>query len=194
MRNGLQNGDGKIGVLAVQGAFAKHRQMLASIGIESIEVRHSKDLNNCIGLILPGGESTTMLHHLLERELLDPLKEFARSFPFFGTCAGMILMSRQGPLKILDITVERNAYGRQSASFSTNCSIELQKPQTITGVFIRAPRISTLHSPDIQVLATMQEVPICVRQHHHLATSFHPELTDNPALHHYFVALCSKKI
>lgn len=171
---------GKIGVLALQGAFAKHREMLDRINVPSLEVRTPKELAQVDGLIIPGGESTTMLKL---NEL--PLTEFDR--PIFGTCAGMILMAHLG---FLDITVERNAYGRQCDSFSTDLTVHLAKPHTIHAIFIRAPRVIEIQLPEVKVLA---ETPVLLRQGDYLASAFHPELTKDPAIHHYFVQICKEK-
>ncbi len=172
--------DGKIGVLALQGAFAKHREMLEALGVESIEVRTKEDLSQVEGLIIPGGESTAML------SLNDlPLADFKK--PIFGTCAGMILMAHLG---FLAVTVSRNAYGRQSHSFSTDLRVNLDKPTTVHAIFIRAPRIEAIHSPDVQVLS---DKPVIIRQGDYLATAFHPELTNDTAIHHYFVQICKEK-
>ncbi len=171
---------GKIGVLALQGAFAKHREMLQQIGVASLEVRTPGDLEACDGLILPGGESTVM--HSLNTL---PLATFAK--PIFGTCAGMILMAHLG---LLEITVERNAYGRQAHSFSKDLTVYLERAHTVHAIFIRAPRITSILSPDVQVLA---DTPVIVRQGNYLATTFHPELTNDPCIHHYFVEICKEK-
>lgn len=172
--------DGKIGVLALQGAFAKHREMLDRLGVSSLEVRTPRELAEIDGLIIPGGESTTMwrLNDL-------PLKEFNR--PIFGTCAGMILLARLG---LLDVQIERNAYGRQCASFSTDLTVYLDKPCTIRALFIRAPRVTAIHSPEVKLLA---DTPVLIRQGDYLASAFHPELTNDPAIHHYFIQLCKEK-
>lgn len=172
--------DGKIGVLALQGAFAKHCEMLTTLGVSSIEVRTKEQLDQVDGLIIPGGESTTMwrLNEL-------PLANFDR--PIFGTCAGMILMARLG---LLDVTVERNAYGRQCASFSTDLTVYLDQPYTLHAIFIRAPRVRAIHSPQVQLLA---DTPVLIRQGDFLASAFHPELTNDPLIHHYFVQICREK-
>ena len=170
----------KIGVLALQGAFAKHVQMLASLGIETIEVRSQADLERCDGLILPGGESTTMLKL---NEL--SLQTFER--PIFGTCAGLILMAKLG---LLDVTIARNAYGRQCASFSTTIDVHLEQSTPFHAIFIRAPKIASIDSPAVRVLS---QEPVIVQQGNRLATSFHPELTKDPLIHHYFVQLCKEK-
>lgn len=170
---------GKIGVLALQGAFAKHQKMLESLDVTSIEVRTSNELAQVDGLIIPGGESTVMsrLNNL-------PLKTFDK--PIFGTCAGMILMAQLG---ILPITIDRNAYGRHVHSFEIDVTVYLQQPYLFRAIFIRAPRVSALH-PDVQVLA---DTPVLVRYKDYLASTFHPELTNDPAIHHYFIQICKEK-
>lgn len=180
---------GKIGILALQGAFAKHIEMLASIGVSSFEVRYPHELSQCNGLILPGGESTTMTRQIIEMGFTDPLKTFAKRTPLFGTCAGMILMARKGILDLLDITVERNGYGRQCDSFSADLDLTFSKT-TCPAFFIRAPRISHVHSENVKILATHREEAVCVRQGKHLAAAFHPELTQDAAVHKYFVDMC----
>jgi len=168
-----------IGVLALQGAFEKHQQMLTQMGIHNLKISSIEQLPHCHGLILPGGESTAMIHQIHTLGLQKPLIELAQTIPFFGTCAGMILMA--GILNLIDITVERNAYGRQRASFANK-----------HGVFIRAPRIKSIDSPLVTVLAEHEAEPISVQQHHHLACTFHPELTNNTSLHRHFTSLCTK--
>lgn len=180
-----------IGLLSLQGAALKHRDMLSLLGVESIEVKNSNDLNKCQGLIIPGGESTVMVKQMQEADLFEPLKTFGANFPCFGTCAGMIVLALMG---FLDIKVLRNGYGRQIDSFSTELTLNLSPPSTMEGVFIRAPRIQMLCSSEIQILASFQEEPVCIQQGHHLACAFHPELTDNLTLHSYFVTLCKKNL
>lgn len=179
----------KIGVLALQGAFAKHVDLLERIGVQTLEIRYPPQLFYCDGLILPGGESTTMIRHILEMGFAEPLKKFAQHTPLFGTCAGMILMANPKILGLLDIAVERNAYGRQSDSFSCNLDLPFSS-SPLQAIFIRAPRISSIHSSNVQILASHAGVPVCVRQGFHLATSFHPELTNDPVIHQYFIQLC----
>ncbi|MEZ5315415.1 MAG: pyridoxal 5'-phosphate synthase glutaminase subunit PdxT [Chlamydiales bacterium] len=167
----------KIGVLALQGAFSKHIEMLRQIDVSAVEVRRMSQLDDVDGLIIPGGESTTIW------KLNDlPLANFPR--PIFGTCAGMILLARLG---LVEVTIERNAYGRQYASFSTHLDVYLDTPQKIHAIFIRAPRITAIHSSKVILLA---KTPVLVRQENYLASAFHPELTKNPAIHHYFIKMC----
>lgn len=175
-----------IGVLALQGAFAKHVEMLRNLNVLTIEVRTQKDLNRIDGLILPGGESTVMTKLIQEADLLESFQTFAKHHPLFGTCAGLILLSAQGICPLFDVTVERNAYGRQIDSFST--SIELLAPLngSFLATFIRAPIIRK-SDPQVKVLAFHQNNAILIEQNHHLAASFHPELTNDPLIHQYFL-------
>ena len=182
-----------IGVLALQGAFTKHMSMLESIGVHAVDVRKPQDLDACQGLIIPGGESTTMMRQIDFIHLTDPLKEFARQKPLFGTCAGLILMSTEIiademlPFGILDVAVERNAFGRQYESFNVNLSVRLTaNPELVPAVFIRAPRIRHCGA-DVQVLASYSGEPVLVQQGFHLGATFHPELTHSIAIHKHFV-------
>lgn len=184
----------KIGVLALQGDFAKHIEVLRSIGVEVKEVRKPEDLDDCEGLIIPGGESTVMWRQLHFIKMWEKLGTFAKAKPVFGTCAGLILMSKHiqnssmPSLNLLDVSVERNAFGRQIESFQANIELSLS-PNHIrhfSAFFIRAPRIREI-GPGIQVLGTFQREAIFIRQGHHLGTSFHPELTADPAIHLYFI-------
>ena len=184
----------KIGVLAVQGDFAAHRRMLARIGVQSAEVKTPADLENIGGLIMPGGESTTMLKFLTEGSLAEPIKEFARAGkPIFGTCAGAILLAHEviGPaqpsLRLIDITVERNAYGRQVDSFVGEAETKLTGG-ALEAVFIRAPRIRRL-GPAVHTLARVDREPVLVRESNILAATFHPELGGDQRVHRLFVEI-----
>lgn len=181
----------RVGVLALQGDFEAHERALARAGAEAVEVRSAADLDGVEGLIIPGGESTTMMKLLEEEKLLDPLREFGKKHPIFGTCAGAILLASdvanppQASLGLMDITVERNAYGRQLDS-----RIARLHPQGLEGdleaVFIRAPIIRRVGG-DAHVLATYQGDPVLVEQGRHLAATFHPELTDDSRVHRMFL-------
>jgi 5'-phosphate synthase pdxT subunit len=185
----------RIGVLAIQGDYAAHAEALIESGAIPSLVKSTEDLNpdseSLDGLILPGGESTTILKFLERRNLFESLKDFAATRPVFGTCAGAILLARevrhpaQRSLGLLDATVERNAYGRQIDSTI------LTESTTLPGgplemVFIRAPRI-TATGPDVDVLARREEFPVLVRQGHLLAATFHPELSRDRRVHRLFV-------
>lgn len=183
-----------VGVLALQGAFAKHIAMVESLFAKAIEVRTVADLVQCSGLIIPGGESTTMRKQLHFSGLWDPLRAFAAERPLFGTCAGLILMARhiaqsnESCLGLLDITVERNAFGRQIDSFSTRLPIELEgtPSKSCEAFFIRAPSIVTC-GPEVEVLASYNGKPVLVCQGKHLGAAFHPELTQDPTIHRHFL-------
>ncbi len=194
-----------IGVLSLQGDFAKHAEALHSLGVKVKEVRKPLDLDSCHGLIIPGGESTAMIRQIEFIQLRQPLLDFAIKKPIFGTCAGLILMSqtiqnsslnletavsRLNPLKIINVEVERNAYGRQSDSFETTLSIEIgQLTKEIPAFFIRAPKIRKW-GQEVEILACFEGAPVLIKQGHHLAASFHPELTQNTSLHEFFLNLC----
>ena len=185
-----------IGVLALQGDFAKHAEVLRSLGIEVQEVRKPQDLLLCEGLIIPGGESTVILRQINFIGLREPLLSFARQKPVFGTCAGLILMSKSiqssplKPLQILDIEIERNAFGRQIESFHASIVLNLSSGHStiFPAYFIRAPRIRSCGS-EVEILAQLEGEPVLVRQGRHLGATFHPELTLDPLVHQYFVEL-----
>jgi 5'-phosphate synthase pdxT subunit len=187
-------GEVKIGILAVQGDFAAHAARLAELGAETAEVRTVKDLEGCDGLILPGGESTTQLQFLQEEGLFEALKKFAGDGGvIFGTCAGAILLARevknpaQVSLGLLDMTVLRNAYGRQLASDVFFGSSTLTDAP-VEMVFIRAPVIESV-GPGVEVLAEYGDKPVLVREANVMAATFHPELTRDSSVHRRFVEL-----
>lgn len=171
-----------VGVLAVQGDFALHCGLLSRQGIETREVRCGEDLDGLAGLVLPGGESTTIAM-AIEREGLAPLigDLAARSVPILGTCAGMVLLSRSH-LGLLDIDVERNSYGRQVRSFECDIEVELLGAPPVRAVFIRAPRIVSCGA-GVERLAVFEDSPVFVRQGSVSAASFHPELVGDPRIH-----------
>lgn len=181
----------KAGVLAIQGDFAAHARMLKRIGIDVIEVRRAADLDQIGGLIMPGGESTTMLKFLEEENLSAPILEFARSGrTIFGTCAGAILLARevfhpaQSSLGLIDITVERNAYGRQVDSFIDEIETVIEDGR-MEAVFIRAPRITRVGA-EVEILATHRGQPVFVRESNIIAATFHPELSRDERAHRFF--------
>ena len=189
----------KIGVLALQGAFREHLRTLAAIGVEGVPVRLPRDLDDVAGLILPGGESTTM-RHLIERwGLRQPILDLASSgAPLFGTCAGMIVLAREIAggeppiLPLLDVTVERNAFGRQLDSFETDLAVPVLGDQPVHGVFIRAPVIERT-GPDVDILARLDDGRIvAVRERNIVATSFHPELAGETRFHRLVAAMASE--
>jgi 5'-phosphate synthase pdxT subunit len=188
----------RIGVLALQGAFREHLDTLASIGVEGVRVREPADLENVSGLILPGGESTTM-RQLIERwGLRQPILDLAaRGAPILGTCAGMIVLSRsiaggeEPVLPLLDVTVERNAFGRQLDSFETELQVPLLGETPVHAVFIRAPVIEHV-GDDVDVLGRLDDGRIvAVRQRNVLATSFHPELAGETRFHRLLTTMAS---
>jgi pyridoxal 5'-phosphate synthase pdxT subunit len=188
----------KIGVLALQGAFKEHLDTLASIGVEGVRVREPADLENVSALILPGGESTTM-RHLIERwGLRQPILDMAADgAPILGTCAGMIVLSKdiaggeEPVLPLLDVTVERNAFGRQLDSFETELQVPLLGEMPVHAVFIRAPIIEHV-GDDVDVLSRLDDGRIvAVRQRNVLATSFHPELAGETRFHRLLTTMAN---
>jgi len=185
-----------IGVLALQGDFDLHRKALDRLGIESVEVRLPRQLDGIGGLIMPGGESTTLLKLLDEWEFVPALEKFhAAGKPIMGTCAGLILLARdvespkQPSLGFIDITAVRNAYGRQKESFETEGEADLgDGPRPIKMVFIRAPRISRVGSA-VTPLVRHKGETVMARQGTVLVAAFHPELTDDPTVHRYFATM-----
>jgi 5'-phosphate synthase pdxT subunit len=171
--------------------------MLDLLDIPAIAVRTQDELMCCRGLIIPGGESTTMIRLLQRNLLVQALHDFATHHPIFGTCAGLILMAKEvwedpiTPFGWLDVSVERNAYGRQRESFSHPLTLQLPEapPQTLQSTFIRAPRICRA-GPDVDVLMEHDGHPICVQQGQYLAASFHPELDGESRLHEHFASIC----
>ena|ERR1700758_4862278 len=183
-----------IGVLALQGAFSKHMDRLKSLGVKAIEVRKREELKQCDGLIIPGGESTTILKQIEFIKLSIDLGEFAKQKPVFGTCAGLILMSKKiiqdpmTPFGLLDIEVERNAYGRQADSFQVQVDVYLLTRKKIPAIFIRAPRIKSC-TTKVEILSEYEGEAILVKQGHHLGATFHPELTEDASIHEYFIKM-----
>jgi 5'-phosphate synthase pdxT subunit len=189
----------RIGVLALQGAFREHLRTLATIGVEGVPARLPRDLDDIAGLILPGGESTTM-RQLIERwGLRQPILDLASSgAPLFGTCAGMIVLAREIAggeppiLPLLDVTVERNAFGRQLDSFETDMAVPVLGDQPVHGVFIRAPIIERT-GPDVDILARLDDGRIvAVRERNIVATAFHPELAGETRFHRLVAAMASE--
>lgn len=173
-----------VGVLALQGGFAAHARILRDLGADVREVRVPADLDGLDGLVMPGGESTTMTLGVEREGLGDPLRAFAASGrPVFGTCAGMIMLDRDH-LGVLDVRCERNAFGRQAHSFETDLEID---GDTVRAVFIRAPWVAEA-GPEVELLAEVDGHPVAVRQGTVLAVSFHPELAGEPRLHERFLA------
>jgi 5'-phosphate synthase pdxT subunit len=171
----------KVGVLAVQGNFREHAAMLRELGADVIEVRKPEQLEDVDGLVIPGGESTAIGRLVRLYGIEEALRRF--DGPVFGTCAGMILLDREH-LGLVDVEVERNAYGRQVASFEADLDLDGARP--LRGVFIRAPRIEAAGT-DVEVLAELDGAPVLIRQGRYLLATFHPELTDDTRVHELFL-------
>ena len=191
----------KIGILALQGAFAEHERVLERLGVENVELRNLEDFQKyqkeLSGLILPGGESTTMGKLLRDQDMLLPIREAILSgLPVFGTCAGLILLAKEitsqneSHLGTMDMVVERNAYGRQLGSFYTEA--ECKGVGKIPMTFIRGPIISSV-GEDVEFLAIVDNQIVAAQEKNMLVTSFHPELNDDVRLHQYFINMCKEK-
>jgi len=190
----------KIGVLALQGDFLEHIQVLKRLGVTGVEVRLPRDLEGLDGLIIPGGESTTIGKLAEQYDLIEPIRQLAASKPIWGTCAGAIFLSKdihrpQPLLRLMDIVVERNAFGRQVDSFEADLDVPVLgpagngQPRPFHAIFIRAPLIERV-GEGVEVLAKLSDGRIvAARQNNLLATSFHPELTSDDRLHQYFLNL-----
>lgn len=185
----------KIGVLAVQGAFIEHEHMLSKLGVESFEIRQEKDLEQKMdGLILPGGESTVIGKLLKELNLFEPIKKLIdNDLPVLGTCAGLILLAEKisgddkRHIASLPVTVKRNAYGRQLGSFQGK--FEMEHIGIVPMTFIRAPYIESARE-DVEILAMVNDKIVAVQYKNQIGLSFHPEVTNNKAIHEYFVKIC----
>ena len=182
-----------IGILALQGDFAKHLKILRLLNVETALVKKRENLQCCNGLIIPGGESTTLTKLMKAYDLSGAIREFAERFPIMGTCAGAIMVAnrvddeRVEPLRLIEISVLRNAYGRQKDSFVTNVYAPfLGQPEEYRAIFIRAPIIQHIGS-QVEILLELQGKPIMVRQKNILALTFHPELSDDARIHEYFL-------
>ncbi len=189
----------KVGVLALQGDFREHILMLRDCGVQAVEVRKPDQLDGCAGLLIPGGESTTIGKLMADHGLLEPIRERARAgMGVFGTCAGLVLLAREAAggadlggrpqplLGLMDITADRNAFGRQRESFETDLDVPELGPEPVRAVFIRAPYISRT-GPGVRVLARIGDRVVLAREGRFLAAAFHQELTDDPRLHRYFL-------
>lgn len=192
----------KIGVLALQGAFAEHIKMLEKLGIESFEIRKKSDLSNAVnnndvdGLIIPGGESTVIGKLLYDLDLFDDIKKLIlKGLPVFGTCAGLILLAKEIEndnrtyLGAMDIKVRRNAYGRQLGSFFTES--EFKGLGVIPMTFIRAPYISSV-GKKVEILSEVDGNIVAAKENNILVTSYHPELNDDLKVHEFFIEMCKK--
>lgn len=185
----------KIGVLALQGAFREHRLMLERCGATVVEIRKPEELDEIAGLVIPGGESTTIGKLLIEWGLMDKIRDRAAAgMAIYGTCAGMILLAKeiigsdQPRLGLMDTAVRRNAFGRQRESFEAAMDVPEFGPAPVEAVFIRAPYIESA-GPEVQVLAKVNDKIVIARQGKLLATAFHPELTNDDRIHRYFIGM-----
>jgi 5'-phosphate synthase pdxT subunit len=177
----------RIGVLALQGGFAAHGRMLRGLGAEVREVRVPADLDGLDGLVIPGGESTTMTLGIEREGLAEPLRSFGR--PIFGTCAGLIMLDR-AHLGMMDIEAQRNAFGRQVRSFEADLEMAGLDGPPLRAVFIRAPWIAA-HGDDVEIVAEVDGHPVAARQATMLVVAFHPELGTDTRLHEQFLAACN---
>ncbi|WP_322908125.1 pyridoxal 5'-phosphate synthase glutaminase subunit PdxT [Paenibacillus campi] len=189
----------KIGVLALQGAVAEHIRSLQLAGAEAVSVKRVDELDELDGIVIPGGESTTIGKLMRKYDFMDALQQFsAQGKPIFGTCAGLIVLAErivgqeQAHLSLMDMTVCRNAFGRQKESFETDLTITgINEPAR--AVFIRAPLIESVGA-NVEVLSVYNDEIVAARQQHLLACSFHPELTDDYRLHQYFVEMVQESL
>ena len=187
----------RIGVLALQGAVSEHIDMLKKAGAEGVPIKKTEQLQNIEGIIIPGGESTTIGKLMRTYGFIEALRNFSRDGkPIFGTCAGLILIAKEisgqeeAHLQLMDITVSRNAFGRQRESFETDLTVKgIDGP--VRAVFIRAPIIERAGN-EVEILATFNGQIVAARQGHLLAASFHPELTDDCRMHEYFLRMAKE--
>jgi len=191
----------QIGVLALQGAFIEHIEMLTPLGVKTIEVRLPKELKGLDGLIIPGGESTTISKLAVNYDLMGPLNEFAARHPVWGTCAGMIFMAKEADLDqpllgLMNIIVKRNAFGRQVDSFKTNLTVSVindGEHRTFPAVFIRAPKLVAVKGKAKVIAELSDGTAVAAQEGKWLVTAFHPELTNDDRFHRYFLSLIGTK-
>jgi len=191
----------KVGVLALQGTFIEHIEILRQLGVEAPPIRLPHELDTLDGLIMPGGESTTMLRLMDSFGLIRPIKEMAQQgLPIWGTCAGMVLLAKSisnyqmKTLNLMDTKVRRNAFGSQPDSFELDLKIPIVGKEPFHAIFIRAPVIEEVE-PGVQVLSSLPDgTIIAVRQNRLLACAFHPEFTDDPRFHNYFLNMVDQKV
>lgn len=190
----------KIGVLALQGAFREHIETLRKLGAQTVEVRLPEQLEGLDGLIIPGGESTAIGKLAVRWGLQEAIQRFVQQGrPVYGTCAGMILISKdvgrdQPLLGLMDVTVERNAFGRQIDSFETDLPVPALGDEPFPAIFIRAPKIGSV-GEGVEVLASLPDgTPVAAREGHMLVTSFHPELSEDLRLHRYFLDMVQERL
>lgn len=187
----------KIGVLALQGDFEEHCVCLKRLGVEALEIRLPSQLQKLDGLIIPGGESTTIGKLATDFDLVEPIRNFAGTSPVWGTCGGLVFMAKdvgneQPTLGLIDMIVERNAFGRQVESFEEDLEITDLPGGSYRGIFIRAPRVKQVGS-NVKIICKLKDGSIvAVREGMFFATSFHPELTDDDRVHHYFLDIVSE--
>jgi 5'-phosphate synthase pdxT subunit len=189
-----------VGVLSLQGDFSKHTELLQHLGVETLDVRYPSELDFCEGLIIPGGESTAIITQMEYGNLTERVAAFAKQKPVLGTCAGLILMAKkiagkpQFSFRLIDVEVERNAFGPQLESFVGEIEIEVpnQRVKISPELFIRAPRIIK-QGPKVAVLARWQEEPVWVQQGMHMGTTFHPELMGDSTIHKKFIETIKDK-
>jgi pyridoxal 5'-phosphate synthase pdxT subunit len=183
----------RIGILAIQGDFEAHADSLRRLDCEPVEVRRPSQLELLDGLIIPGGESTTISKGLAAYGLEQPIRDFAREGrSLLGTCAGLIMLDRDH-LGLIDIVARRNAFGRQVKSFETDLQVKGLGPEPLRAIFIRAPWIET-YDPDVEILADVDGHPVVARQRNVLVAAFHPELTDDLRMHALFCALAGMRV
>jgi 5'-phosphate synthase pdxT subunit len=186
----------RVGILALQGAVEPHREKLKGMGAHTVNIRNPKELQGCLGLIIPGGESTTFLRLIRGNE---PILTFAKSKPVWGVCAGTVVMAaqvenpEQESFGLVPIRVRRNGYGRQNESFISTLELHLTGAPPILqeGVFIRAPQVVAWEN-DVTLLASYEDQPVALQYGHHLVTTFHPELSASAVMHRYFLSLCQR--
>ncbi len=190
----------KIGILALQGAVAPHEEKLRKLGVEPVQVRRASDLASLSAIVLPGGESSAMIHLLNTNQLWAPLKTFCETHPTWGVCAGSILLAAevtspcQASFAQMEVRAVRNAYGRQLESFidTLDPTDAWKGLDPIEGVFIRAPRLVPL-SDRVRILFRHHGEPVMIQQGHWLASAFHPELSGSTEIHNYFLTLCAER-
>ena len=181
-----------VGVLALQGDFDKHLRVLSSLGVKGLPVRNESEFASLDALIIPGGESTTMTHLIKENDLEPVLRKFVKTKPVMGTCAGLILLANQTKsekvlgLGAIDLNLERNGFGRQLHSFSSDISLDFTNGTPFHAIFIRAPKILNL-GEGVVPLAMLSDEVVMARNSNVIVASFHPELTDNRSIHKYFI-------
>ncbi len=185
----------KIGILGIQGSREEHEKMLKKIKAEPVWVRKKEDIDKIQGIILPGGESTAIGKALKREGIFNYLQEkIKKGLPAWGTCAGAILLAKKGSpysLQVMNIEIERNAYGRQNESFEQEIEIKELGTKKFPAVFIRAPRIRKVEK-SVKILAEIKKEPIFVQEGNMLVSTFHPELTEDTRVHEYFVKICKK--